>query len=59
MTPAPRLARAPAQDDLFEKYRAWLTEAKLYDLNLLAHDWQALAAPRSAPSATCRASVTR
>lgn len=32
--------------DLFEKYRAWLTEAKLYDLNLLAHDWLALAAPR-------------
>ena len=32
--------------DLFEKYRAWLTEAKLYDLNLVAHEWQALAAPR-------------
>ncbi len=32
--------------DLFEKYRAWLAEAKLYDLNLLAHDWLALAAPR-------------
>lgn len=32
--------------DLFEKYRAWLSEAKLYDLNLLAHDWLALAAPR-------------
>jgi hypothetical protein len=41
----------PAQErdrlyDLFEKYRAWLAEAKLYDLNLLAHDWLALAAPR-------------
>jgi hypothetical protein len=32
--------------DLFEKYRAWLGEAGLYDLNLLAHDWLALAAPR-------------
>ncbi len=32
--------------DLFEKYRAWLSEAKLYDLHLLAHDWLALAAPR-------------
>lgn len=32
--------------DLFEKYRGWLAEAKLYDLNLLAHDWLALTAPR-------------
>lgn len=32
--------------DLFDKYRVWLTEAKLYDLNLVAQDWQALAAPR-------------
>lgn len=32
--------------DLFEKYRAWLAEAKLYDLNLLAHEWLTLAAPR-------------
>jgi hypothetical protein len=32
--------------DLFEKYRAWLAEANLYDLNLLAHDWLGLAAPR-------------
>lgn len=32
--------------DLFEKYRDWLGEAKLYDLNLVAQDWQALAAPR-------------
>jgi hypothetical protein len=32
--------------ELFEKYRAWLTEAKLYDLNLVAQEWQALAAPR-------------
>lgn len=32
--------------DLFEKYRAWLAEATLYDLNLVAQEWQALAAPR-------------
>jgi hypothetical protein len=32
--------------DLFEKYRSWLAEAKLYDLNLVAQDWQALTAPR-------------
>ncbi|MGH7102502.1 MAG: UvrD-helicase domain-containing protein, partial [Acetobacteraceae bacterium] len=32
--------------DLFEKYRAWLAETKLYDLNLLAHEWLALAAAR-------------
>jgi hypothetical protein len=32
--------------DLFDKYRAWLAEARLYDLNLVAHEWQRLAAPR-------------
>ncbi|SMF95829.1 Superfamily I DNA or RNA helicase [Methylomagnum ishizawai] len=32
--------------DLFEKYRAWLAEAKLYDLNLVAHEWTPAAAPR-------------
>ncbi|EXI81659.1 MAG: putative recombination protein RecB [Candidatus Accumulibacter appositus] len=32
--------------ELFEKYRGWLAETKLYDLNLVAQDWQALAAPR-------------
>ncbi|MEF8756480.1 MAG: ankyrin repeat domain-containing protein [Accumulibacter sp.] len=32
--------------ELFDKYRAWLAEAKLYDLNLVAQEWQALAAPR-------------
>jgi hypothetical protein len=32
--------------DLFEKYQAWLIEAKLYDLNLVAQEWRALAAPR-------------
>jgi hypothetical protein len=31
---------------IFEKYRLWLSEAKLYDLNLVAQDWQTLAAPR-------------
>src|SRR5205823_437740 len=32
--------------DLFEKYRAWLVEARLFDLNLIAHEWGALAAAR-------------
>ena len=32
--------------DLFEKYRAWLSEAGLYDLNLVTQQWQPLAAPR-------------
>lgn len=32
--------------DLFEKYRAWLADAGLYDLNLVAHAWRTLAAPR-------------
>ncbi len=32
--------------ELFEKYRAWLQEAKLYDLNLVAQQWKELAAPR-------------
>ncbi|MBP6707706.1 MAG: ankyrin repeat domain-containing protein [Candidatus Accumulibacter sp.] len=32
--------------DLFEKYRQWLGEARLYDLNLVAQDWQSLTAPR-------------
>jgi hypothetical protein len=32
--------------DLFEKYRTWLIEAKLYDLNQVAQEWLALAAPR-------------
>jgi hypothetical protein len=32
--------------DLFEKYREWLAGAKLYDLNLVAQEWQALAAAR-------------
>ena len=32
--------------DVFEKYRAWLLEAKLYDLNLVAHAWRKLTTPR-------------
>ena len=32
--------------DLFGKYCAWLAEAGLYDSNLIAHAWQALATPR-------------
>ena len=32
--------------DIFEKYRGWLLEARLYDLNLVAQAWRALAAPR-------------
>ena len=34
--------------DLFGKYRQWLGEAGLYDLNLVAHAWLALASPRYA-----------
>ena len=32
--------------DFFDKYRAWLGEARLFDLNLIAREWQTLAAPR-------------
>lgn len=42
------LLPADARDaayDLFEKYRAWLQEAQLFDLNLVAHEWRALAQP--------------
>jgi hypothetical protein len=31
--------------ELFEKYRAWLAGAGLFDLNLVAHDWLARAQP--------------
>jgi hypothetical protein len=31
---------------LFERYRAWLAEAKLYDLGLVAQEWLPLAQPR-------------
>jgi UvrD/REP helicase N-terminal domain len=32
--------------DLFEKYRAWLSESRLFDLNLVAQDWIARTQPR-------------
>jgi hypothetical protein len=32
--------------ELFERYRGWLAEAKLYDVNLVAQEWLALAAAR-------------
>jgi hypothetical protein len=38
--------RRDALYDLFEKYRAWLVEAGLFDLNLVAQEWLARAAPR-------------
>lgn len=38
--------RRDAVYDLFEKYRTWLTDAKLFDLNLIAQDWTERAAPR-------------
>jgi hypothetical protein len=39
-------AHRPSLYDLFERYRAWLTEAGLYDLNLIAQAWGPLAAAR-------------
>ena len=40
---------APAQRaavfELFEKYRAWLSSAGFFDLNLVAHDWLGKARP--------------
>ncbi|NUA30526.1 ankyrin repeat domain-containing protein [Cupriavidus basilensis] len=32
--------------DLFERYRAWLAQSGLYDLNLVAREWQPLADAR-------------
>jgi hypothetical protein len=32
--------------DLFEKYLSWLKDSKLFDLNLIAQEWIAKAAPR-------------
>jgi hypothetical protein len=32
--------------DLFERYRVWLAESRLFDLGLVAQDWLPLAAPR-------------
>jgi hypothetical protein len=34
-----------AAHTLFQRYRQWLTEAHLFDLNLVAHEWQPLAQP--------------
>ncbi len=35
-----------AVHELFVKYRAWLSQSGLYDSNLIAQEWQALATPR-------------
>ena len=46
--PRQSLLGAPAREaaySLFERYRQWLAEAGLYDLNLVAHEWRALAQP--------------
>jgi hypothetical protein len=32
--------------ELFVRYRSWLGDAGLYDLNFVAHEWRPLAAPR-------------
>ena len=40
------LAQRDSLYDLFERYRTWLAEAQLYDLNLVVHAWRARAAPR-------------
>jgi hypothetical protein len=32
--------------DVFEKYLSWLKDANLFDLNLIAQEWLAKAAPR-------------
>ncbi len=39
-------AQRDALYGLFEKYRAWLAEASLFDLNLVAQDWMARAQAR-------------
>lgn len=41
----PRDARERVYD-LFEKYRRWLDDSGLYDLNLVSHAWRPLARPR-------------
>jgi hypothetical protein len=38
-------AQREAVYELFGKYRAWLAERGLFDANLVAHEWLALAAP--------------
>ncbi|MHB1543494.1 MAG: AAA family ATPase [Gammaproteobacteria bacterium] len=39
-------SRRDALYELFEKYRFWLGEAGLFDLNLVSQEWQGRAAPR-------------
>jgi len=46
--PRQSLLEAPARvaaHGLFQRYRQWLGETKLYDLNLVAFEWRALAQP--------------
>ena len=38
-------AAREAAHNLFDRYRQWLSEAGLFDLNLVAHDWRPLATP--------------
>ncbi len=38
-------AAREAAHGLFGRYRQWLVDAGLFDLNLVAHDWRALAQP--------------
>src|SRR6218665_798330 len=38
-------AEREAAHKLFARYRQWLQESQLFDLNLVAHEWQRLAAP--------------
>ena len=42
----PAGAARAAVHDLFEKYRTWLKDEKLSDLNLVSHAWRAKAEPR-------------
>ena len=46
--PRQSLFAAPSREAahaLFQRYRQWLREAGLFDLNLVAHEWRALAQP--------------
>ncbi|MCW5238034.1 hypothetical protein D5047_17855 [Verminephrobacter eiseniae] len=38
-------AEREAAHKLFARYRQWLQESQLFDLNLVAHEWRRLAAP--------------
>lgn len=35
-----------AVHDLFERYRSWLKDSRLFDLNLVSHEWRSKAGPR-------------